>query len=179
MWFIDWGHSLRWMNHISWGCLKRILFNIIQGGMKLWPLVLLMCTSLDSWISFDSSFFITSVDICCRLNWISLFHLILICILLHLCLFITMNTRQHREMKNQTLCETIWPKTHRTITHASKDTFPLYKVQLQDSLVYIKCFVTFEQVMLRRMVYLAIKELANIAEDVIIVTSRSCNVLTL
>jgi len=28
------------------------------------------------------------------------------------------------------------------------------------------------QVMLRRMVYLAIKELANIAEDVIIVTSR-------
>ena len=63
--------------------------------------------------------------------------------------------------------------------HASKDTFPLYKVQLQGSLVYIKCFVTFEQVMLRRMVYLAIKELANIAEDVIIVTSRSCNVLTL
>ena len=28
--------------------------------------------------------------------------------------------------------------------------------------------------MLRRMVYLAIKELANIAEDVIIVTSRYC-----
>ena len=90
-----------------------------------------------------------------------------------------MNARQHRETKKSNMVETIWPKSIKTITHASKDTFPLCKVQLQGSSVCIKFFVTFEQVMLRRMVYLAIKELANIAEDVIIVTSRLFSALTL